>query len=121
MDELKQLLNLEPPKIDLRMFESGMSLTGEKPQKKKKLSVKQRNFRKLLQERHVNTQRDLNPKSLLDHQIESINKSMKKEKLEAMSKGQKKRLSSKVHKFASKKSLVEKLQKMQQEKEEAIK
>ena len=46
-DELKQLLNLAPPSIDLKMFERGMNMSsenGETKTRKKKLSKKQKGF-----------------------------------------------------------------------------
>ena len=70
LDELKQMLNLEPPKIDLDSFMK-MGADGQKL-KKKKMSTKQRRFKKLLQERNLNMQLDKNPKTLIDKQVESI-------------------------------------------------
>lgn len=83
--------------------------------KKKKLSVKQRRFQSLLRARPENTARDLNPKSLLDHQIESIESGMSKKSLEVLSRGQKRRLEKRIGKFASKRSLEEKGRKVEEE------
>jgi hypothetical protein len=118
LDELKQLLNLAPPTIDINMFERGMSMSGgegaEKP-KKKRLSKKQKGFQALLRGRHQNTQRDHSPKTLLDRQIAGIESQMKPEVLATISRGQKKRLEKKVSRFASKKALEERGQKVREE------
>lgn len=68
-------MNLAPPTIDLKMFERGLSMSGDEgavKARKKRLSKKQRGFQALLRERHQNLQRDPSPKSLLDRQMASI-------------------------------------------------
>lgn len=103
------MLNLEPPKIDLDSFMK-MGADGQKL-KKKKLSTKQRRFKKLLQERNQNMQLDQNPKTLLDKQMESISQGLKTDELKKLSRGQKKRLMNKVKQFSSKQALGDKFKK----------
>ena len=102
-DELKQLLNLEPPKINLSAFDKmGISANKEKI-KSKKLSVKRRRTMKLREIYAKSNVLDENPKTLLDKQVESIQKVVSnKEQTLSLSRGQKKRLKNKVNKFASK-------------------
>ena len=94
IDELKQLLNLEPPKINLNMFDS-LKLSGaQKPAKMKKLSVKQRKFKELLQNKHINMQRDQNPQDVV--QKHDVSSSLSTSNLKLLSRGQKKRLERKA-------------------------
>lgn len=89
-----------------------MGLSGNKEKlKSKKLSVKRRRTIKLREIYAKTTQEglDQNPKTLLDKQVESIQKAVNnKEKVLCLSRGQKKRLKNKVNKFASKQFLHEK-------------
>jgi len=116
LGELKQLLNLEPPKINLNMFDN-MNLddgpSGAKPVKK--LSTKQRRFQAMLKSRAADMHRDKNPKSLLDHQMESIENTMMAKKLQGLSRGQKRRLEKKIGKFASKRLLEDKGREVREE------
>lgn len=50
LDELKQLLHLEPPKLDIGAFDSMLNLKDQEQQakKRKKLSLNQKNFRRYL-------------------------------------------------------------------------
>ena len=56
---------MAPPSINLDLFENGMSI-AQKSEKKKKLSVKQRKFQKLLADKEKNMQREKNPQNLLE-------------------------------------------------------
>ena len=94
-----------------------MGLSGSKEKiKKKKLSVKRRRTIALREIYAKSNVLDKNPKTLLDKQVESIQKVVNnKEKVLCLSRGQKKRLKSKVSKFASKQFLHEKNKEMSEE------
>lgn len=87
-----------------------MGLSGQKEKlKSKKLSVKRRRTMKLREIYAKSNVLDKNPKTLVDKQVESIQKAVNnKEKVLCLSRGQKKRLKNKVSKFASKQFLHEK-------------
>lgn len=107
LDELKQLLKLEPPKIDLSLFDSALHVTGSGEEKKKvkKPGAKQRATYRLLRD-HEKTMRIVkNPKTIVQRLSDQIKAGMKPDKVAAMSRGQAKRLEKKIAKFASKNAL----------------
>ena len=73
----------------------------------KKLSVKQRKFKELLQNKHINMQRDQNPQDVV--QKHDVSSSLSTSNLKLLSRGQKKRLERKAQKFASKAALTAKI------------
>ena len=98
------------------MFENGLSIgEKQKSKKQKKLSVKQKKYQKLLDDKQINMQRNKNPLDLIGHQGDSIDNLIEKEKLSTLSRGQRKRLEKKVTTFQGKKFMLEKSQKMKLE------
>ena len=78
LDDLKQLLHLEAPKINLSVFDK-MNIDDEAAKQKrrrKKLSGNQKMYQDYIKERDTNVQLNKNPKDLFERQAEGIQEEM---------------------------------------------